>query len=80
MLLPAIIFPGLGLPELIIILVIVLVIFGPRKLPEIGKALGSTIRELRKSSQGEEAKPEAKEKVEEAETKQAEDPTSSPSS
>ncbi len=42
---------GLGLPELIIILAIILIIFGPKKLPEIGKALGSTIRELRKSSQ-----------------------------
>jgi len=47
---PAVI-AGLGLPELLIILAIILIIFGPKKLPEIGKALGSTIRELRKSSQ-----------------------------
>lgn len=45
--------PGIGLPELIVVLVIVLIIFGPKKLPEIGKALGSTVRELRKSSQKE---------------------------
>jgi len=51
MFIPAVFMPGLGLPELIIILAIILIIFGPRKLPEIGKALGSTIKELRKSSQ-----------------------------
>jgi len=49
MFLPAFI-PGLGLPELGVILLIVLIIFGPRKLPELGKALGDTMRELRKSS------------------------------
>lgn len=59
MFLPAYIF-GLGLPELLVILAIILVIFGPKKLPEIGKALGSTVRELRKSSQPEETKDETK--------------------
>lgn len=39
------------MPELIVILAIILIIFGPKKLPELGKALGSTIKELRKSSQ-----------------------------
>lgn len=41
---------GLGAPELIIILVIVLIIFGPSKLPEIGNAIGSGIRELKKAT------------------------------
>ncbi len=41
---------GLGAPELIIVLVIVLVIFGPSRLPEIGKAIGSGIRELKQAS------------------------------
>jgi len=41
---------GLGAPELIIILVIVLVIFGPSKLPEIGQAIGSGIKELKKAT------------------------------
>lgn len=36
--------------ELILILVIALVIFGPKKLPEIGKALGNAIREFKKHS------------------------------
>ncbi len=41
---------GLGPTELIIILVVVLLIFGPSKLPEIGKALGRGISELRNAS------------------------------
>lgn len=41
---------GLGVPELIIILVIALVIFGPAKLPEVGSALGKTIREFKNSA------------------------------
>ncbi len=39
-----------GVPELIIILVVVLVIFGPGKLPEIGSALGRGIKEFRDAS------------------------------
>lgn len=42
----------LGAPELIIILVIVMVIFGAGKLPGIGKALGSSIREFKKAKDG----------------------------
>ena len=40
---------GLGWPELVIILVIVLVIFGASRVPEIGRALGKGIREFRGS-------------------------------
>ncbi len=43
-----------GIPELLLILVIVLIIFGPGKLPAIGEALGKTIRNFRKSSKVEE--------------------------
>lgn len=39
---------GLGMPELIIILVILLLIFGATKLPEIGKSIGKTISEFKK--------------------------------
>ncbi len=41
---------GLGLPEIVLILVIALVIFGPGKLPEIGKAFGRSIREFKQAS------------------------------
>lgn len=42
--------PNLGVTELIIILVIALVIFGPAKLPELGKGLGRGIKEFRSAS------------------------------
>ena len=38
---------GLGVPELVIILVVVLVIFGPKNLPKIGSALGKTVKNVR---------------------------------
>ena len=40
---------GIGVPELVIILVIVMIIFGVGRLPEVGGALGKAIREFRKS-------------------------------
>jgi TatA/E family protein of Tat protein translocase len=43
-------FPNLGIPELVIILVIALIVFGPRKLPELGRSLGKSIGEFRKAS------------------------------
>ena len=43
---------GIGVPELIVIMVIALVIFGPGKLPEIGGALGRGIRDFKKSFEG----------------------------
>lgn len=41
---------NIGFPGLILILLIALVIFGPKKLPEIGKAAGNTLREFKKSA------------------------------
>ena len=41
---------GLGMPELILILVIALVIFGPSKLPEMGASVGKVIREFRSAT------------------------------
>ena len=38
---------GLGVPELVLILIIGLVIFGPGRLPDIGKALGKSIKEFK---------------------------------
>jgi sec-independent protein translocase protein TatA len=46
----AAIFPNLGTTELLLILFLVLLIFGPSKLPQIGAAIGKGIRELRKAS------------------------------
>lgn len=43
-------FGRIALPELILILVIALIIFGPRKLPEIGRSIGRGIRELRQAT------------------------------
>jgi TatA/E family protein of Tat protein translocase len=37
-------------PEIVVILLIALLLFGPRKLPEIGRTLGSAMRELRKAA------------------------------
>ena len=44
---------GLGVPELALILVIGLVLFGPGKLPQVGKALGKSIKEFKSASTGE---------------------------
>jgi TatA/E family protein of Tat protein translocase len=43
-------FGNLGLPEMVIILVIALIVFGPRKLPELGRSLGKSLGEFRKAS------------------------------
>ena len=43
---------GIGMPELVIILVIILVVFGAGKLPEIGSALGKGIKNFKKASDG----------------------------
>ncbi len=53
-------FGQLGVPELLIILVIVLVIFGAGRLTEIMSAMGKGVREFRKASSEDEPKPEEK--------------------
>lgn len=42
--------PNLGMSELVLILVVALVVFGPSKLPEIGKTLGRAMNEFRRAS------------------------------
>lgn len=57
--------PSLGVPELIVLLVIILIIFGVGRLPEVGGALGKSIREFRRASAGEdevEAQPQQESK------------------
>ena len=41
---------GLGVPELVLILIIGLVVFGPGRLPDIGKALGKSIKEFKSAN------------------------------
>lgn len=41
---------GIGVPELMLILTLALIVFGPGKLPDVGKAIGKTIGEFRKAS------------------------------
>ncbi|WP_416149780.1 twin-arginine translocase TatA/TatE family subunit [Salipaludibacillus sp. HK11] len=41
---------NIGIPGLILVLVIALVIFGPKKLPEIGRAMGQTLKEFKSST------------------------------
>jgi sec-independent protein translocase protein TatA len=45
--------PNIGMPELLIVLVIVMVVFGAGKLPEIGAGLGKAIRGFKKATSGE---------------------------
>ena len=46
---------GLGFPEILVILVIFFLLFGVKKLPEIGEGLGKTMREIRKIQDGRKA-------------------------
>jgi TatA/E family protein of Tat protein translocase len=52
-------FGSIGFPELLVILTIALLIFGPKKLPEVGKSIGKALREFRRTSD------EIKDKIEE---------------
>ncbi len=52
----------IGVPSLILILVVALLIFGPNKLPEIGKAAGNSLREFKNATKGLMGDEESKEK------------------
>ena len=55
-------FGGIGMPELIVILVIVLIVFGANKLPQIGEGLGKGIRNFKKATTKEEEEPKIEHK------------------
>lgn len=63
---------NIGVPGLILILIIALIIFGPKKLPEMGRAVGQTLKEFKKSTKeltsdfDDDKKPNATEKKPEA--------------
>ena len=42
--------PNIGVPGLIIILIIALIVFGPKKLPQLGRAVGQTLKEFKNST------------------------------
>jgi len=60
---------GIGIPELVIILIIILIIFGAGKLPEIGAGLGKGIKNFKKATIEEDSESEKTEKIENKETK-----------
>jgi sec-independent protein translocase protein TatA len=43
---------GIGLPEILIVLVLILVLFGPKRLPDLGRSLGTGMREFKESVTG----------------------------
>ena len=53
---------NIGLPGLILIVVVLLIMFGPNKLPELGRAFGNTLKEFKKATKGltEDDEPEKK--------------------
>jgi TatA/E family protein of Tat protein translocase len=44
-------FGNIGLPEMLVIMAIALLVFGPKKLPEVGRSLGKAMREFKKSTE-----------------------------
>ena len=72
-------FGSIGMPELIIILVIALIIFGPRKLPELGKSLGKSINEFKRASADLQNTLEQEIKLEEQKERVTPPPASQPS-
>jgi sec-independent protein translocase protein TatA len=71
-------FGSIGMPELIIIFVIALIIFGPRKLPELGRSLGKSLAEFKKASNELRSTLEEEIRIEEQKETAAKQPTSAP--
>ena len=62
--------PGVGATELIILLTLILLLFGAKKIPELAKGLGTGIREFKRGTSGEAEKDELRDRVEEKELSQ----------
>jgi TatA/E family protein of Tat protein translocase len=62
-------FGSIGMPELVVIFFLALIIFGPRKLPELGKSLGRSLNEFRRASNELKNSLEDEIRVEEAKTR-----------
>jgi sec-independent protein translocase protein TatA len=62
--------PNVGPLEIAVVLIIVLIIFGPKRLPELGQAMGRGIREFRSSVSGDKDKDSKEEKVRELQASQ----------
>ena len=67
-------FLGMGVPELLIILVVVLLIFGPKNLPKLGSAIGKSVKGLREGMASDEGKVDIEEEEETVEEEPAEAP------
>ena len=63
--------PNVGPLEIAVVLIIVLIIFGPKRLPELGKSMGHGIREFRSSISGDKDKDSPEEKRQELQASQA---------
>lgn len=71
-------FGSIGMPELIIIFVIALIIFGPRKLPELGRSLGKSLAEFKRASNELKSTLEEEIRIEEQQQRAAETATVKP--
>ncbi len=63
------VFPHIGAPEAIIVLVVILIVFGVGKLPQVGGAVGKGLRAFRKGQSGEDEEEEKEEKLKKKATK-----------
>ena len=70
--------PNIGRPEIIIVLVIALVIFGPKRLPELGRSLGNGMREFKDSIAGNSDDDDDDEKKPELESSSTDDSAAEP--
>jgi sec-independent protein translocase protein TatA len=68
----------IGMPELVVIFVIALLIFGPRKLPELGRSLGRSINEFKRASNELRSTLEEEVRIDEQRTNAAKTPSAAP--